>query len=106
VGGCGHGLQQQGLGGQQQGLGGQHLGGQQGGGEISAQPRLLSTLTPQQIPLVTPLTMQLMPWQISLAPQSRGQQRPGTSIILWEASFHLVKRPQGPWGAVSPYYMP
>jgi hypothetical protein len=41
-------------------------------------------LSPQQIPLLTPLAMQLTPWQMSPSPLSqhgRRPQQPGTSII-------------------------
>jgi len=65
VGGCGRG--------RQQGLG----GGQQGAqGWINAQPRLLSTLTPQQSVLLTPPRMQLTPWQMSPIPLSQHARRP------------------------------
>jgi len=59
-------------------LGGQHLGGHAGAqGWISAQPRLLSTPRPQQIPLPTPEAMQLTPLQISPTPLSQQHgQRP------------------------------
>ena len=60
AGGCGQGRQQ----GRQQGRGG-------------GQARLLSTFTPQQIPLPTPEAMQLIPRQISFIPLSQhGRQHP------------------------------